>query len=398
MNTVVAQPVADRAPRAASLSVGHAVMGVWLEQTQTWLYNQIRYLPANVVSHVYCEATANLDQFPIANLHVLGRAGGWARAWRRVAERLNAPAPPVGLASAVARTGVQVLHSHFGSTGWQNCRLTGRRGIRHVVTFYGLDVNYLPRVGWAARYPELFRRVDRVLCEGPHMATCVQRLGCAADKVRVHRLGVAVDEIAFRPRAWTAGQPLRVLIAASFREKKGVPYALEALAQLRGEVELRITIIGDAGGDAASQAEKRRILEVIERCNLAPQIERLGYQPHERFFAEAYRAHVFLSPSVTAASGDTEGGAPVSLIEIAASGMPIVSTRHCDIPQVIVDGETGLLADERDVSGLVAALRRLVARPEAWPTMLQAGRERVERLFDARKQAAALAETYEELL
>ena len=61
---------------------------------------------------------------------------------------------------------------------------------------------------------------------------------------------------------------------------------------------------------------------------------------------------VFLAPSVTASNGDTEGGAPVAIIEMAASGMPIVSTRHCDIPSVVLDGVTGLLAAERDSEGL----------------------------------------------
>ncbi len=70
----------------------------------------------------------------------------------------------------------------------------------------------------------------------------------------------------------------------------------------------------------------------------------MGYQPHSTLFAEAYRHHIFLSPSVTASTGDTEGGAPVSLIEMAATGMLIVSTTHCDIPEVIKHGVTGLLA------------------------------------------------------
>jgi len=74
----------------------------------------------------------------------------------------------------------------------------------------------------------------------------------------------------------------------------------------------------------------------------------LGFQPHAILFEEAYKNHIFLSPSVTALDGDTEGGAPVTIIEMAATGMPIISTKHCDIPEVIKDGVTGFLANERD--------------------------------------------------
>ena len=70
----------------------------------------------------------------------------------------------------------------------------------------------------------------------------------------------------------------------------------------------------------------------------------LGYVSRETLREEAYEHDVFLAPSVTASNGDTEGGAPVAIIEMSASGMPIVSTNHCDIPSVVLDGVTGLLA------------------------------------------------------
>ena len=111
---------------------------------------------------------------------------------------------------------------------------------------------------------------------------------------------------------------------------------------------------------------------------------------------EAYEHHIFLSPSVTAADGATEGGAPVSIIEMSASGMLVVSSRHCDIPNVILDGETGWLAGERDVNGLTECLRRATADPGKWPAMQQAARQRVEREFNAVVQGRRLAEIYEQ--
>ncbi len=112
---------------------------------------------------------------------------------------------------------------------------------------------------------------------------------------------------------------------------------------------------------------------------------------------EARRHHVFVAPSVTAGDGDTEGGAPVSLIEMSASGMMIASSTHCDIPGVIVDGRTGFLSPERDVDALTANLRRIVTERDAWPAMQAAGRAHIEAEFDARRQGERLAAIYHEI-
>ena len=230
------------------------------------------------------------------------------------------------------------------------------------------------------------------------MAKCIVALGCATEKVKVQHLGIDLDRIEFRPRQWQPGQPLKVFIAASFREKKGIPYAIEALQLLRKDVKVELTIIGDAGKDRASQREKQNIHAALEHSGLASDIRLLGYQPHEVVLREAYQHHVFLSPSMTASDGDTEGGAPVSLLEMAASGMPIVSTLHCDISEVVKQGVSGLLAAERDVNGLLSHLKWLVEYPEKWEAMLLAGRHHMEREYDLRMQGEKLVANYQTLM
>jgi colanic acid/amylovoran biosynthesis glycosyltransferase len=183
-------------------------------------------------------------------------------------------------------------------------------------------------------------------------------------------------------------------MAASFQEKKGIPYGLRALARLKKDVPLEVTIIGDANDEPQSQAEKRRILTTLEETGLKDCVRLLGYQSYSALIQQACEHHVFLAPSVTAASGDTEGGAPVSLIEVAATGMPVVSSRHCDIPEVVRDGETGFLAPERDVEGLYAALCRLIGDSSRWHAMATAARRHIEQEFDARCQGVRLAKIY----
>jgi colanic acid/amylovoran biosynthesis glycosyltransferase len=227
------------------------------------------------------------------------------------------------------------------------------------------------------------------------MLRCLSLLGCPEDKLHVHHLGVSVDEIQYEPRSWNDRTPLRILIAATFREKKGVPYALAALGTLKGKVDLEVTIIGDATEEPRSQIEKTRIISEIEQQGLSSNVRMLGFRSHRELMAEAYGHHIFLSPSITASDGDTEGGAPVTIIELAASGMPVVTTRHCDIPNVLpTDAE---LAEERDVHGLVRILSRWIESRGNWDATLLRARKRVEAEFDVTKQSQKLADIYADL-
>ncbi len=371
----------------------------WLPQTETWQYNQIKYLPSNIVNHVVCEEIENLEQFPLPNIHKLPKAHQWRVFLDRGLQKLQRGRYPRFLVEQAIQRHGQVLHSHFGYMGWANMKAAQRAGLRHVVTFYGLDVSHLPRLDprWYKRYKLLFDEIDCVLCEGPFMARSMVELGCPESKAWVHHLGVRVNEIAFKPSSFNPGEPLRVLIAGAFREKKGIPYALEALGRLKREIPLEITIIGDANSEPRNQAEKKRILDVIDKHGLRRQTHMLGYQPHDVLFEEAYNHHVFLSPSITAGDGDTEGGAPVTIIEMMALGLPVVSTQHCDIPEVVKHGRTGLLAEERDVDGLVNHLTWLVNNPKKWPGILDAARKHVEAEYDACLQGVKLAGIYKGL-
>lgn len=379
----------------ASLSVVQS-MPLWLPLTSPWLFNQVRMAPPAVRQHVSCVRKANLDQFAIPGLRCLSDHRSrsiWELGLRKLRLRRHLPF----LVEVIRQTECALVHSHWGDSAWWDMHAVRRTDARHVVTFYGKDVNLVPIKDprWRKRYRELFAHVDAVLCEGPHMAACIARLGCEEEKIRVHHLGVDVDRIRYQPRRWSGSEPLRVLIAASFREKKGIPLAITALGRLKKQIKnLEVTIIGNASDDPRSFPEKQRILEAIRDANLQDSVRMLGYQPHAVLLDEAYSHHVFLSPSLTAVDGDTEGGAPVALIDMAASGMLIVSSTHCDIPNVVIDGETGLLAQEGSLDSLFDRLCQLVDCRSAWQEMCDAGRARVEAHFSARLQAERLASLY----
>jgi len=158
---------------------------------------------------------------------------------------------------------------------------------------------------------------------------------------------------------------------------KGIPYGIEALGTLNREVPLELTLISDAGPERDERGQRRFILSTLRRTGLDQKTRLLGYQPHATMLTEAQAHHLFLHPSVTANDRDTEGGSPVCVTQRLPSGMPVVATSHCEIPEVMGPAMQHLVAPERSVDGLLDRLRALLAEPVQRDALARAGRGRV---------------------
>lgn len=90
----------------------------------------------------------------------------------------------------------------------------------------------------------------------------------------------------------------------------------------------------------------------------------------------------FCSLKTEFTSNNAEGGAPVVILKAQATGLPVISSHHVDIPEVVVDGKSALLAPERDVETLAKHLEHLVENPDVWGEMGRAGLEHVEQESD----------------
>ena len=220
----------------------------------------------------------------------------------------------------------------------------------------------------------------------------MREAGAPVDRIRVHHLGVDTASIPFREREPT--DRVQVLMCAPFREKKGLPDGIRALGRAAGGatgVDVSLVVIGDG-------PERDRVEAALVHSGLAGRARLLGTRTYAQVLAEIGRSHLLLQPSRTAADGDSEGGAPVILLDAQAAGVPVVATTHADIPEYVVDGASGLLAPEGDVDGLADRLRLLLTEPQRWAAMGRAGRRHVEAQYDARQQARRLEAVYDEVV
>lgn len=172
-------------------------------------------------------------------------------------------------------------------------------------------------------------------------------------------------------------------------KKKGLNLLIEAMEKAgANETGTVLRVIGDG--------PKREEFLAMAQDRLK-HFEYLGAQPHDRVIAELARARVFSVPSVPSSSGDNEG-LPISYMEAAAMGVPVVSFAQGGILEAVKDGETGLLAPTRDVDTLAAHLKRLLNNPDLCNQMGQAGRAYVEQVFDAQSCAARLQDIYDDVI
>lgn len=390
-------PAPDRADLAwATLPVVAHILASYLPITQNWIFHQLRFT-RGVRSIVLAAAAQNLAEFPWGAVYCREATGALRGLWRGFARRLHGYEPL--FRAAAEQEGAALLHAHFGHVGLESLGLARALGLPLVTSFYGMDL-WRHRQGPEAlrrSYQPLFAHGSLFLVEGPAARAQLERLGCPPDRIRVHKLGIDPSEMPCRPRRPQPGVPLRVLMAARFLEKKGLPYGVEAFCRVaREEPGIALTVAGDATAAAPEQRIKQQLQELVLRYGVASRTRFAGFLRPAELRALALEHHLFLQPSVRAANGDSEGGHPVILTEVAASGMAMIGTRHCDIPEIVVHGQTGWLCPERDVDCLAAALREALHAPEKLAEYGANARRLVEARYDARK--SGLGALYRSLL
>lgn len=209
--------------------------------------------------------------------------------------------------------------------------------------------------------------------------------GMAARDIHVIHSSVDTRRIAPVEEAPSVA-PFRILYVGALEPKKGVRFLLDALA-LAGETpgdeglgDWRCDLIGH-GPDAAALRARAAAL------GLGARVRFLGMQKFEAV-AEAYRtASVCVAPSVIGPDGRQEG-IPNVMIEALANQRPAITTAISGIPELIRDGDTGLLVPPGDARALADALLRVRRDPAAALAMARRGRAHVAREFDLATNAA----------
>ena len=285
-----------------------------------------------------------------------------------------------------------VLYCQFGTLGPSAVWL---REINHskskiAVSIRGYDVTTYLEVH-PGFYRSVFREADLFLPVCEFLKDRLIQEGCEEKKIVVHYDGIDCSKFEYLPRGRASGEPIRVLTIARLVEKKGVAFAIEAVARLLSTGEqIDYTIAGDG-------VLREQLQQMIERLGIERQVRLVGAKTHEEVNELLAQSHVLIAPSLTAASGDQEG-IPNVLKEAMASGLPVISTFHSGIPELVHHGVSGMLVPERDAVSLADALAYLIRHPEVCKAMGQAGRRQVEQKFDTNSLNKELEKLYQKMI
>lgn len=286
------------------------------------------------------------------------------------------------VAEVLTRERATHVHAHYAThpalAAWVVHRLTG---LPYSVTVHAHDLftssPMLEQKLSAAAFVATVSAYNRTWITervGAHVGVRTRVVRCGVDPARY--------DVARQPRA--AGAPLRLLCTGSLQEYKGHRHLIEACALLRSAgLDLRCLLVGD--GRLRSQLER-----LVRGHGLQDVVQFVGVQDEQRVAGLLATTDCYVQPSVVAADGQMEG-VPVALMEAMAAGVPVVATRLSGVPELVVDGSTGLLVPPADAGALAAAVLAVAADPEAAQRRADAGRQHVLHQYDARKNARELA-------
>ncbi len=262
-------------------------------------------------------------------------------------------------------------------------------GVPLVISLHGSDVFLAERLlpaRWLARSALAF--AGAVSACSSDLSARALALGAAPATLRTVPYGVDAREFAPRPetaalreRYGIAGDALLVLAVGRLVEKKGFRVLVEAAAQARG-VHLLVAGEGDLREELVALARERGAA-----ATFAGALDRSGVR------AAYAAADVVAVPSVVDRAGNVDG-LPNTLLEALASGRAVVASAVGGIPDVLVDGENGVLVRPGDASELARALERLAREPETRRRLGEVARERAARELTWERAAQSFEELF----
>jgi colanic acid/amylovoran biosynthesis glycosyltransferase len=349
--------------------------------TETFIRAHADHLPGEItVVHHNGTLIPHVGKSAVLSQSLACRA--WRKAWRIVRGQSWPYEVVEGYQAALRRYRPQVVLAQYGQTGVAVLDACRRSGVPLVVHFHGFDASsnrVLERFG--GPYRRMFREAAASIGVSRAMCRRLVQLGCPPEKVLYCPYGINCDR--FRGATPEHSKPVFVTVGRMV-EKKAPQLTLLAFARVAAELaDARLEMIGEG-----PLLDACRDLAVGLKIDHA--VRFFGSQDHNTVGRKLQGARAFVQHSVTAQSGDSEG-TPVAVLEASASGLPVVATRHAGIPDVIEDGGTGLLVDERDVDGMAKHLLTLANDPLLAGELGRRGAARVRQYFGMEQSIDRLA-------
>lgn len=253
------------------------------------------------------------------------------------------------LSSWLATNEVHAIHVHFGHMAIRYKDWLVDSGRPIIISLYGFDYEFLIHKDPSALdcYRELALCGAQFIVEGNYSRQLLIRYGIPVHQISIVHL-LFHREVETNLQSWN--YPVRLLQVATYTEKKNQLEFLEAL-QDRHAGKFTLTFFGEF-------YDKVYVMELKRVVQRKPKhaISIFGKLKFDDYLIELNHAHFCMQWSKRSASNDTEGGCPVFIKDSLGQGRPVIGSKHCDIPDILVHGFNAFVTDEQDPYALAAIL------------------------------------------
>ncbi|MCK4256183.1 glycosyltransferase [candidate division WOR-3 bacterium] len=338
----------------------------YLQLSETFIYNEIINIES-FHSIVITKKIINRDVFPFEPIFVYNK--------RDIDKVLH-------------ENNVGLIHAHFGWSGISALPIAKKYRLPLIVTFRGIDASRMMRYfSYRRNVKKLFAGSHLILVVSKNTKKDLIKAGCNKDKIKVHYIGVDVES--FNIRRHKRNDSIMILMCGRFVEKKGFEYGVRAFEEMKIK-NARLVIIGDS-------KLKPSIEKLIESLGISSNVNLTGFLSHEDVKEKMSKSDIFLAPHITSKNGDKEG-IPNTIKEAMSSGLPVVSTYHAGIPELVEDSGSGFLVKEGDIEGLTNFLNKLAEDQSLREEMGINGRKIIEERFTLKREIREIEEVYEKYI
>ena len=245
---------------------------------------------------------------------------------------------------------IDVVLAEFGTAGSFIAPICKNLDLPLLVHFHGFDASrYDILEKFKESYKLMFDYAQHIIVVSKAMKKALIKQGCPEHKLVINTYGPHPDYFKIEPNLES-----NYIISVGRHTYKKAPYLTILAFQevLKKQPHLKLKMIGD--GELFDVSKN-----LVKSLGLENNITFLGALERKEIIKHIQSAFLFVQHSIVAHNGDSEG-TPVGVIEAMAAGLPVVSTRHAGIPDVVIENETGFLVNEGDIDAMAEHILTLV--------------------------------------
>ena len=244
---------------------------------------------------------------------------------------------------------IDVILVEYGNHAHQLRKVLMVSGLPIVVHFHGYDASVRSIIESCENYKQIFQISNKIVAVSRKMEQMLLDMGCPREKLVHNVCGPQLEFEAVVPTF----ENKQFIGIGRFTDKKAPYYTILAFKEVvEKHPDARLLLAGDGLLFNSCQ-------NIIKHYHLEDNVKLLGVIKPEEFRGLLEVSLAFVQHSITADNGDMEG-TPVAVLEASVAGLPVISTFHAGIPDVINHEDTGLLSQEHDVAAMAANMLRLL--------------------------------------